>query len=320
MPDDRFLHRKAGHSEKVNLLTDLEYRVWTQYILSADDFGVMRCSAVTVQADNDHLSYRPAKTIERSLDALVTSGLVREFTHQKRRYLYQHDWQRFQKVAYPRATNNPKPTAMEINACDEPTRRLFEMHPGGAGRTRKERSENVPETDPEHSPLMRAGAPAKRLTANGERLMANGSEGGPGETDPPMDAWFHEVWTNYPPNRRTRSARAQHCFVEQMHGYPEGPVAAWALFRANLELNIASHEWRVKGMAKGMEAYICDGLWLNHHPAEAPIAERASKSKEPAGLPPVYTEWVCPHLEPCPDRMRCHVNTTLQRPLRSEAS
>jgi hypothetical protein len=140
------------------------------------------------------------------------------------------------------------------------------------------------------------------------------------DDDPPMDAWFHEVWTNYPPNRRTRSARAQHCFVEQMHGYPEGPVAAWALFRANLELNIASHEWRVKGMAKGMEAYICDGLWLNHHPAEAPIAERASKSKEPAGLPPVYTEWVCPHLEPCPDRMRCHVNTTLQRPLRSEAS
>jgi hypothetical protein len=278
MPDDRFLHRKAGHSEKVNLLTDLEYRVWTQYILSADDFGVMRCSAVTVQADNDHLSYRPAKTIERSLDALVTSGLVREFTHQKRRYLYQHDWQKFQKVAYPRATNNPKPDDDAITDCDEPTQKLFAMHPGGAGRTRKDRSQNIPETDPEHSPLMRAGAPAKWLTANGERLMAIGLEGGLEGTAPPMDVWFNEVWASYPENRRTRSARAQHGFVEQMSRHPDGPFVAWTLFKANLLLNLMSHEWRVKGMAKGMEAYICDGLWLNTYPAQAPAAERLSKS------------------------------------------
>jgi hypothetical protein len=403
MPDDRFLHRKAGHSERVNLLTDLEYRVWTQYILSADDFGVMRCSAVTIQADNDHLSYRPAKSIDRALEALIKSDLVREFTHQKRRYVYQHDWQKFQKVAYPRTTDNPKPPADALAQCDDATQRLMSVHPGGKekvprhtpGRlvdsleaetersieglflgalptwlgdtvsaetqvrlgnlycdivaraknvvyaievkrnlitdaamdqvlryaaalrvqsptdlvipvvvgskvsTTKEPLEpvvcveannaglcTVVKTHPQASYLTsafslinpRAGAPAKWLTANGERLMAIGLEGGLEGTAPPMDVWFNEVWASYPENRRTRSARAQHGFVEQMSRHPDGPFVAWTLFKANLLLNLMSHEWRVKGMAKGMEAYICDGLWLNTYPAQAPAAERLSKS------------------------------------------
>lgn len=180
VPDDRFVHRRAGHSEKVNNLNDLEFRVWVQYLLSADDFGVMRFSAVTLQADNDHLSNRPAAAVMRCLRAVLNRGLLRLFVHQNREYAYQHDWQHWQKVQYPRGTNNPCPPPEALTECCPETQELFSIHPGGAGRKRKEHSENVPRTVPEtfqeSSALMREGAPAKRLTANGIRLEANGSE------------------------------------------------------------------------------------------------------------------------------------------------
>ena len=207
MPDDRFLHRRAGHSEKVNLLTDLEYRVWTQFLLSADDFGVMRGTHLPLQDDNDHLANRPAKVVRRCLDALVTCGLLRRFEHQGKPYVYQHDWQDWQKVNYPRATTLPKPPAAALEQCDEATKRLFMLHPGGAGRRRdglpssvtgtsQERSENVLETVVESLPLMRAGAPAKRLTANGRRLTANGLEGSAeGNT---ISSRFERFWACYP--------------------------------------------------------------------------------------------------------------------------
>src|SRR3990167_10082936 len=145
MPDDRFLHPRAGHSQKVNTLTDLEYRVWTQYLLSADDFGVMRFSPAKLKADNDHLENRPAKAIQRSLDTLVTSGLIHTFQHQGKCYAYQHDWQRWQKVEYPRATNNPMPDDAALELCDEVTRGLFEKHPGGTrkGQFKPTRSECI---------------------------------------------------------------------------------------------------------------------------------------------------------------------------------
>jgi hypothetical protein len=275
VPDDRFIHRKAGHSEKVNLLTDLEHRVWVQMILSADDFGVLRASAVTLQADNDHLANRPATKVQRCIDAVIKRGLFDVFEHQKRRYVFQKDWQFWQKVSYPRATNNPKPPADGLAICDEPTQKLFGMHPGGGGKKRKEDSEKVPGTFPEDSPPMRAGAPAKRLTANGERLMASSEEE---ENDTPFDRWFLWVWEHYPEERRTRGVIAQQAFVDQLKRYEGGVMAAWLLFQTNLTLNIDSHEWRFKGMAPSLTKYLTDGKWMNVLPAEPPAAERLTKS------------------------------------------
>lgn len=274
MPDDRFIHRKAGHSEKVNLLTDLEYRVWVQMILSADDFGVLRASAITLQADNDHLSNRTQKQVQRCIDAVIKCGLFDTFEHQGRRYAYQFDWQFWQKVAYPRATNNPKPTPDALATCDDATQKLFAIHPGGGGKKRKEDSEKVPGIVREDSPPMRAGAPAKRLTANGERLMANGSEGGAGETDHPFDSWFQQAWEQYPEARRSRGLIVQQEFVNALLRFPDGPQAGWLLFQANLLINVASHEWHVKGMAPSMTKYITEGRWMNALPADPPAAEQ----------------------------------------------
>ena len=175
MPVDRLIHPRLGHSEKVNALLDTEARVWFQYLLSADDFGVMRCAAVTIQADNDALARRPKAIIQRCLERLLEVGLVREFDHQGRRFVFQHDWQRWQKVRYPRDTSNPCPPVEALEGCDGETQEHFRNHHG-----------NFPET---FTPRARASVPAdaKRLTANGTGQTADG-----------LRASFAKFWEAYP--------------------------------------------------------------------------------------------------------------------------
>ena len=71
MPADRLLHARLGHSAKVGSLSELEFRVWTTYVLAADDFGVMRADAVAFQAAHDALSTRLAEEIGKCIERLV---------------------------------------------------------------------------------------------------------------------------------------------------------------------------------------------------------------------------------------------------------
>jgi len=139
MPADRLLHPKLGHSDKVSRLTDFEFRVWTQYMLSADDYGVIRASAVTLQADNDALAMKKARVVELALQHVIEAGLVHAFEHQGRRYVYQRDWQDWQHIGYPRSTVNPLPPPEELAKCSPKTRKHFE-------RRSSNDSENLSET------------------------------------------------------------------------------------------------------------------------------------------------------------------------------
>ena len=132
MPDDRLFHKRLGHSDKVNALTDLEEIVWRTYILAADDFGVMRFAASALQDAHERLAKRTPAYVLKTLTTVCASNLIQTFEHQKRVYCYQFDWQDYQKIRYPMRTVNPRvPEALLRTVCTPATRWLFTAWPGG---------------------------------------------------------------------------------------------------------------------------------------------------------------------------------------------
>ena len=128
MPDDRLIHRACGHSAKVTALTDFERLVWFTYKLAADDFGIMRYSAVTLQDAADWLEQRRAKQLMTALDRIGAVGLIQTFEHQGRAYCFDPVWQTWQKITHPRQTKQPIP---DLGRVDPNTQWLFRHHPIG---------------------------------------------------------------------------------------------------------------------------------------------------------------------------------------------
>lgn len=170
MPDDRLLHARLGYSRKVNALDHLGYRVWTQYMLSADDFGVMAWSPAKVKGDNLALQRESEDAIDAALNAIAGMGLVVLFEHQGQTFACSECWQDYQKIRYPRASYLPIPPADILAKLSRKTRELFVKHSArkrGVGST--------------------SGRANHRLTANGKRLTANAPEG-ESEGEAPADA------------------------------------------------------------------------------------------------------------------------------------
>jgi hypothetical protein len=205
VPADRLLHPRLGHSDKVSGLSDLEYRVWTVYLFTADDFGVMRASAVTLQAADDSLLGRPTKTIQRALERLIAVGLLSAFDDQGRRYVCQLNWQSWQHVQYPRETLNPRPPEGALAEMDEPTQLLFSVWNANSkapkprkcsgsipenSRTEQESIGNIPDLACAHT----------RETANGIRQTLPANATGKEDT-------FAEFWKRYPRREGKGAAR-----------------------------------------------------------------------------------------------------------------
>lgn len=172
VPEDRLLSPRQGFSKKVSALDHLEFRVWAQRMLSADNFGVLPFTAAKLQADNLALAREPAADVLRALEKTVEVGLSVKFSHQGEAFSADPRWQEFQKIRYPRRTIYPCPSAELLRTFSAETRELFRQHHG-----------NFPKNSGKISRTRdRSGRPDHRLTANGSsrsRSSEGESEGKP---------------------------------------------------------------------------------------------------------------------------------------------
>lgn len=128
MPDDRFIHPKLGHNHRVCELSWFERCVWMTYLLAADDFGVMRCSAVTIREADDKIADEPESKVRAALSRIVEVGLVSTFTDHGRLYCFHEEWQNYQRIRHPRGTLNPMPSSALLETCTPATQKLFARH------------------------------------------------------------------------------------------------------------------------------------------------------------------------------------------------
>ena len=132
----RVLPPTRVHSEKITLLNHLEFRCWIQFLLSADDFGVMPFSAALMRSANMALATQPSSAIEEALRVLLTIELVVNFWHHGREFIVDPLWQDCQKIRVPRMTYCPIPPHAILAKLSPKTARLFlDNHPkSGRGR------------------------------------------------------------------------------------------------------------------------------------------------------------------------------------------
>lgn len=171
MPDDRMLHRCQGFSSKLATLDHLAYRVWTQYLLSADDFGVCPDSPALIRGANLALAQETEDAIRCALDDIVDVGLVVRFEHQGQPYVCSLEWQDYQSIRWPRTTYYPAPSAEVLPKFSRSTSELFKKHSARNG-----------------APRSTSGRASHRLTANGLRLTAKTDPGEP-TVEALVEAW-----------------------------------------------------------------------------------------------------------------------------------
>lgn len=181
MPDDRLLHSRLGYSAKVSGLDHLTYRVWTQYLLSADDYGVMPCNAAVIRGANLALAKVPEDEIHACLETIITCELVLAFEHQGQRYVCSPEWQDYQKVRFQRTSYHPTPPPKVLSKCSPKTREVFEKRDRETTVVVPKYSRNAVVATPDrirNVPTDSSSLESSQPQANGLRLTASGSGSG----------------------------------------------------------------------------------------------------------------------------------------------
>ena len=116
MPN-RIIKESIAKSEKVNGLTDFQFRLWVHLITYVDDYG--RGDARPAIIKGSCFPFRDRMTnkdIEKGLADLAGAGCVGLYTVDGKPYLYFPNWEQHQRVR-SKISKCPAPT--ENNACQQ---------------------------------------------------------------------------------------------------------------------------------------------------------------------------------------------------------
>ena len=228
MPADRLTHPRIGRSRKVTTLTDLEFRVWDTYRWTADDFGVMPKSAVTLRGENDALRDQHTDAeVAAALQRLIDVDLIVEFDHQGAPFVCSLTWNEHQKIKYPRQTHLPAPPPQLVDRMEVTERKFFRKFHKFFKKSRASRA--------------RAGGKRLTLTAN-----ANGSTGEESEKGDrlrrarDLQANFERFWVVYPRKVGRDAARRVWRQLAPDNDLTDRMVAA-------VEQHGASEQWQKDG-------------------------------------------------------------------------
>jgi hypothetical protein len=267
MPADRLFHRRAGHSRKVNSLTDFEFRVWWAYIMAADDFGILRHSHVELQSMCDALAMKKPAVVTRALEHIVKVGLVQTFMHQDQPYIYQADWQDWQRVKWPTKTINPPPP---LDTLSPDTQLLFQVFPGGQQVPKKFRgsTSEVPKENFDGSfPRQQTLTANANADANGSRLTAN------------RDVDFWAFKTAYP-SHRSNAGQSERLYSDAIDS---GKVTHAQIMEA-LENHKASAQWQEPAHVPNMQKWLEEQRWEMRLPPPKPTGTTSRTAGNAAAL------------------------------------
>lgn len=195
MPANRMLHKRALAGERTNALTHLEWRVWTVYEMAADDFGVMRCHEEAWITAHPCLGKEKPRALRAAIERVVNSTLIGRFTASNGlAYVYQRDWQDWQRIEWPSMTTLPKVPDGFLESCSELTRRLFTVWPGGQRIKTKNTSDLPSDLPSQNGSESGSGLPLRANTNTHTNTNGSGSSGGAGGIGDTPERRLWEAW------------------------------------------------------------------------------------------------------------------------------
>lgn len=114
MPN-RIIKDSIRTSDKVNALTDFQFRLWVSLIVSVDDYGRGDARPAVIKGSCFPLRNVSAKEIEKALNALNAAGCIEFYTVEGRPYFYFPKWGEHQRIRNSRG-KYPPPEANNDNS------------------------------------------------------------------------------------------------------------------------------------------------------------------------------------------------------------